>query len=143
MIQPFILNMNYEDNLERAYERMDNNTEIIDERFDPPVPQYEIDGNFTVFRNLKSTADYLNRDTGELFTFIKEELATNGSINNERGRFKGKFNGEELETVINEFTERYVLCSQCNSPDTKYIERAGVETVKCTACGATKPKDTE
>jgi translation initiation factor 2 subunit 2 len=135
--------MNYENNLDRAYERMDNNAESGEDRFNPPIPKYETDGNFTVFRNLKSTADYLNRDTRELFTFIKEELATNGSINNERGRFKGNFKGNELEEVIDEFTKRYVLCGQCNSPDTKYIERAGVETVKCTACGATKPKDKE
>ena len=135
--------MNYENNLDRAYERMDNNLDSGKDRFDPPVPQYEIDGNFTVFRNLKSTADYLNRETSELFTFIKEELATNGSIDNERGRFKGNFSGKELEKAIDKFTERYVLCGECNSPDTKYIERAGVETVKCTACGATKPKDKE
>lgn len=132
--------MSYEEYLDRAYENMDEQLNTSNKRFDPPTPQYEIDGNFTVFRNLKSTADYLNRDTRELFTFIKEELATNGSIDGQRGRFKGDFNGKDLENIINEFIDIYVLCTECKSPDTKYEEVAGVEIVKCTACGATRPK---
>lgn len=132
--------MDYEEKLDRAYENMEQNTLNSNTRFNPPNPQYEIDGNFTIYRNLNQTAKYINRDVEELFTFIKKELGTNGSYDEKRGRFKGDFDSDDLQEVLDEFIEKFVTCSQCGSPDTKYQIQAGVSVIKCTACGATQPK---
>lgn len=132
--------MNYEQRLDRAYENMERNLTEINKRFNPPNPQYEIDGNFTIYRNLNQTAKYINRDVEELFTFIKKELGTNGSYDETRGRFKGNFDSENLQNVLDDFIEKFVTCSQCGSPDTKYQIQSGISIIKCTACGATNPR---
>lgn len=135
--------MNYEDMLDRAIEDIDYSTKSSAGRFNPPAPDCEYDSNFTIFNNLKRTAKYVNRDPDELFTFIKNELATNGSLNQESGRFKGEFSSQDLTEVVDKFVNKFVLCEECNSPDTVYETVNRINMIKCTACGASRPKPME
>lgn len=127
--------------LDRAIEDIDYSKTNSAGRFNPPDPECQKDGNFTEYRNLHRTAKYVNRDPSELFTFIKNELATNGTLKDDSARFKGSFTDNDMLEVINEFINEFVLCMECNSPDTKYESINGVDMIKCTACGASRPKN--
>lgn len=132
--------MDYDQMLERAIDKTTNHTEK-GSRFDPPTPDTQEDGAFTLYNNFRSTANYLNRDIKELQTFFKEELATNASLDDSgRVRFKGEFSAQDLKDALDAYVDAYIMCDQCTSPDTKFETQHGVEIIKCTACGATNPK---
>lgn len=132
--------MNYEDMLDRAYDDIEKVKGENDVRLEIPEPDTQKDGSYTVFHNFSDTADVMNRDESELLTYLKEQMATSGSIDNKKARFKGSFSENKLSEYIDQYLENFVKCEECGSPDTKYVKRAGVEIIKCTACGASNPK---
>ncbi len=132
--------MEYDDMLDRALEQTANLGDGGG-RFSPPEPEIQEDGAFTIYKNFRATAKYMNREVPELLTFFKDELATNASLDaSERARFKGEFDLSDLNSALDEYLDGFVLCEQCSSPDTHYEELQGVEVIRCDACGATAPK---
>ena len=37
------------------------------------------------------------------------------------------------------YAKTFVLCQECNKPDTELMKEGGVLVMKCTACGAKHP----
>ena len=66
-------------------------------------------------------------------------MATAATISEGKLMLKGKFSSEQLQRIIADYTNRYVLCKECKRPDTKVIENKGVKMLKCEACGALAP----
>lgn len=132
--------MDYEDMLERAMDEVEQNLKQ-ENRFSVPDADTTEDGSFTVYENLSSTAKECNREEKEILTFLQNELATNATVTSSgESRFKGNFTSSDFEEAIDKYVNDFVRCSQCSSPDTRYESQAGVEVIRCTACGATNPK---
>lgn len=125
----------YEDMLDEALEKIPE-TQSKKERFKIPKADVDVSGNQTNLKNLKSIADDLGRDPDHLMKYLLNELGTAGNREVSNARFQGKFDEDEVQERIDDYTEKYVLCNECGRPDTKLEKESGVTILRCEACGA-------
>ncbi len=130
--------MEYDEALDKAYE---NITEVTKhgERFEPPEFNIRVEGNSTIITNFRDVAEKLDRDENHLMKHVLGEIGTAGHLENRRARLKGEFSEENLQEALKTYIEKYVLCSECNRPDTRLEKQKGTLTLKCEACGAFSP----
>ena len=126
----------YDDHLDRALERTPEIEDSAD-RFDVPDPEVRQEGNVTVYENFQDTLDRLDRDDEHVLKFLQNELGTSAHID-ESGRacLTGEFGRGRISDAIDEYTEEYVLCSECGLPDTRLEREQGAVLLRCEACGA-------
>jgi translation initiation factor 2 subunit 2 len=128
--------MDYDDMLDRAMVDAPD-IEGTTDRFDVPDPEVRQEGNVTVYENFQATTKRLGREDDHVMKFLQNELGTSGHID-ERGRARltGDFGERRLRDAIDEYTDEFVLCSECGLPDTRFEREAGVLLLRCEACGA-------
>ncbi len=129
------MSKDYEELLDRALDEIPDATKE-ENRFNIPKADIDVSGNRTTLKNLKSIANDLGRDPDHLMKYLVNELGTAGNREGSKGVFQGKFRKSEVQERIDEYTEEYVLCSECERPDTKLIKEGRVKLLKCDACGA-------
>ena len=121
----------YEDLLERAIDQLP--PEVFEhKRFKIPK----------VIKNFKDVAEGLNRDPQHLLKFLMRELGTAGNIEGQRAILQGKFTHYLINERIEDYVDKYVICHECNRPDTRIIREGRIFLLKCAACGATAPLKT-
>lgn len=128
--------MDYEEHLDRALEETPD-IQGSAQRFSLPDPEVRQEGNVTVYENLQSTLDTLDREIDHVMKYLQNELGTSASID-ERGRLRltGEFRQSRVQEAMEEYAERFVLCSECGLPDTRLEKENGAEILRCEACGA-------
>lgn len=109
------------------------------ERFEIPEPELLFEGKTTVFRNFGDIADRLNREMEHLLGYLLKELGTAGAMDARRIIFKSKLNSKQITDKLEDYAKTYVLCTECNRPDTKLIKDGRTLVLDCTACGAHRP----
>ncbi len=109
------------------------------ERFEMPTVKGHIEGNKTIITNFQQVADTLRREHSHLLKFLLKELATPCTLTGNRLVFGRKINSKEINEKIEKYAKIYVLCKDCNKPDTQLMKEDGVLLIKCTACGAKHP----
>lgn len=109
------------------------------ERFEIPKAIVTKEGVRTIVRNLTQIAKILNRNEEHIYKYLVKSLGTAGIIDNGRLILQGKFTEEEIQKEINEYVKIYVLCKECNAPDTELIKEERVLFMRCLACGAKQP----
>jgi translation initiation factor 2 subunit 2 len=128
--------MDYDEMLDRGIEQTPD-IEGSSERFEVPDPVVRQEGNVTVFENFQEVRRQLDRDEDHVMKFLQDELGTSGHIDESgRARLTGEFNQRRLDDAIEEYTEEFVLCSECGLPDTRLEREQGALILKCDACGA-------
>ncbi len=132
------LSKDYHEMLEELYQKMPPRR-IKTERFRVPAVESFIHGNKTVFVNFKEIAEYLNRDTKILRVYLAKELAVPVSPSNGRLVLHGKIDNRTLQSAIEYFVKKYVICPVCEGPDTKLIISKKNWVIKCEICGAESP----
>ncbi len=130
--------MEYGDSLDRALDSVPD-IESSGERLSVPDPVVQTDGAFTRFTNIDAVADALNRETEHLHRFTQQTLATSGKLEDGVGRYNGDFDEQDVQRVIDEYTEEYVRCSECGLPDTRLVQEDRTLMLRCDACGAFRP----
>lgn len=125
----------YEEMLDRAMDELPE-TRAKKTRFEIPEADVDVSGNQTMLKNLNSIANDLGRDPDHLMKYLLNELGTAGNGEGSSARFQGRFDQEAVQKRINQYTEGYVLCSECKRPDTRLEKEAGVTILRCEACGA-------
>ena len=125
----------YEKLLEDAYKKL-KPIEKGRERFEIPLIEGHIEGNKTIITNLHQIASYLRRDLGHLLKFLLKELATPGTIKNNRLILMRKISSQKINEKIQQYSEEFVVCRQCGKPDTELIKEKGFLFMHCLACGA-------
>lgn len=128
----------YETLLERAKKKLPQTLESHD-RFQVPEPDVMIEGKTTVLRNFGDIADTLRRDPDHLLAYLLRELGTAGSIEGRRVVFKGKVATASIADRIRDYVDEYVLCSECNRPDTRIAKEGRILILVCETCGAHRP----
>jgi translation initiation factor 2 subunit 2 len=126
----------YDDHLDRA---MDETPEIegSGDRFDVPDPDVRQEGNVTVYENFQDTLDRLGREGDHVLKFLQDELGTSAHIDESgRARLTGEFGQRRIADAVDEYTDEFVLCSECGLPDTKLEREQGALLLRCEACGA-------
>ncbi|WP_416839856.1 translation initiation factor IF-2 subunit beta [Haloferax sp. DFSO52] len=128
--------MDYDEQLERALSEAPDVNDGGD-RFTVPDPVVRHEGNVTVYENFAETHDRLARDASHLQKFLQSELGTSAQLDDTgRVRFTGDFKQRRVAAALDEYVESFVLCSECGSPDTKFVTQQGATVMKCEACGA-------
>lgn len=125
----------YEQLLEDAYKNL-KPIENSKERFEIPKIEGHIEGTKTILTNLSQIASYLRRDYNHLLKFLLKELATSGSIKNNRVVLQRKISSIKINEKILEYAKEYVICRQCGKPDTELIKEKSFLFINCLACGA-------
>lgn len=128
----------YEKLLDRAKEKLPEKLQSHD-RFQVPEPDIMIEGKTTVIRNFGEIADKLRRDPDHILGFLLRELGTAGTLEGTRVVFKGKVATAAVADRIRSYVDEYVLCSECNRPDTKIVKDGRVLILTCETCGAHRP----
>lgn len=128
--------MDYDEMLDRALEETPD-IEGDSDRFDVPDPDVRQEGNVSVYENFQATVRRLGREEDHVMKFLQNELGTSGHIDESgRARLTGDFNERRIQQAIEEYTEEFVLCSECGLPDTHIVREQGVVLLQCEACGA-------
>ena len=128
----------YEALLERAKQKLPVTLESRD-RFQVPEPDVMIEGKTSVIRNFGEIVDVLRRDPQHLLGYLLRELGTAGTMEGRRVVFKGKVTASQVAERIKSYVDEYVLCSECNRPDTRIVKDGRVLILVCETCGAHRP----
>ena len=128
----------YESLLDRARDKIP--TEISERaRWTLPDPGILIEGNQTIIRNFSELISKMDRDPNHVYQFLLNELGTSGTRESARVMFKGRIPPKRIRGKIVNYVKSYILCNQCNAPDTHFVKEERTTLMKCQACGATRP----
>ena len=134
-IEAELLDMNYDDLLEKGREQV-SEEEGSAERFEMPEVKSRKKGSNTAIENFSEIADDLGREEKHLSKFIQSEMGTSGQIEGKELVLNGEFRRGHVQSKVEDYADEYVICPECNRPDTKLTKEKGVEIMKCQACGA-------
>ncbi len=110
--------------------------EVAEDRFKVPIADVFYEGNTTVIRNFDKIANTLNRPADQILKFLLGGLGTAGEIVGSRAVFQGKIPARNIKNKIKEYVDTYVICSECNRPDTHLVKKGRTTLIRCDACGA-------
>ncbi|MBQ3621137.1 MAG: translation initiation factor IF-2 subunit beta [Methanosarcinaceae archaeon] len=132
--------------MDSAYEKLLNRAiaelpdeETSDDRFIVPESRLFSEGKATVLENFSNITDTLRRDPDHVMKYLPRELGTAGKIEGGRAVFQGRFTRDQMDSHIKSYVDEYVICSECNRPDTTLEKMDRVLILKCAACGAHRP----
>ncbi len=131
----------YDELLNRAIDQLPQKV-LETKRFQVPKAYSMIQGNRTMIQNFSEIADTLNRDPQHILKFLLRELGTAGNLEGSRAIMQGKFTHYVINDRINDYVNRFIICHECNSPDTRIIREDRIFILKCEACGAKAPLKT-
>ncbi len=131
----------YNELLDRAIEQLPEKV-FESKRFTVPRAYSVIQGNRTIIQNFSEVADAMNRDPQHVLKFLLRELGTAGNLEGSRAIMQGKFTHYLINDRIEDYVKRFVMCHECNRPDTKIIREDRIDILKCEACGAKAPLKT-
>lgn len=88
--------------------------------------------NTTVITNLDEVCKSLSREPEDVMKWFRNALATRVTKNT----LSGRLSAEVLQTFLQDYINRFVLCESCGNPETKMkvAKRSGVK-LGCHACG--------
>lgn len=93
----------------------------------------------TVLVNMGEVAKALNRPATYPTKYFGCELGAQTQLDTKNDRYivNGAHEAGKLQDILDGFIRRYVLCASCDNPETVLgvLQRKGVITTKCRACG--------
>lgn len=110
--------------------------EVSEDRFKLPKAEIFYEGNTTVIKNFDKIADAINRKPDLILKFLLGGLGTAGEISGTRVVFQGKIPARSIQDKIKDYIDTYVMCSECNRPDTHLVKQGRTMLIRCDACGA-------
>ncbi len=108
-------------------------------RWTLPEPEILIEGSQTIIRNFSELVSVMDRDANHVYQFMLNELGTSGTREKHRVLFKGRIPPKRIKGRIVNYVRTYILCGQCNAPDTRFVKEGRTTLLKCQACGAKRP----
>ena len=130
--------VDYTSLLARAREKLPQ-IQVSTDRFQVPEPDVMVDGKNTVLRNFQEIAGVLRRPPDHVIGFLARELGCPGVLDLPRAYLKSKIPKESIAQRLREYTEKYVICSECHRPDTHLSKDGRFTLLVCEACGAQRP----
>ncbi len=109
------------------------------ERFVVPDPDVMTDGKNIVIRNFQEIAAVLRREPSHLIGFLAREFGCPGVLDLPRGVLKSRLTKDQLAARLRDYTQKYVICSECKRPDTHLSKDGRFTVLICEACGAQRP----
>jgi len=128
----------YEKLLDEAYKKV-KVVKTGGERFEIPKAEGQISGKNTIITNIAQIAAYLRRPLDHLAKYLQKELAVPGKIDGDRLILITKLNSQKVNDKIQQYAKEFVICPECQKPDTEIIAEKGIKFKHCLACGAKSP----
>lgn len=128
----------YEKMLDRARAALPEKTQAF-ERFETPAIESFQQGSKTIIRNFDAILQKIRREPAILAKYFSKELAVPATMEGNKLVLNGKFYERNLRDKLQAFVDAAVVCKECKRPDTKIIEKDGIKTMICEACGARSP----
>lgn len=128
----------YEQMLKEAEKKISRDASK-ESRLEIPSPNVIIQGNKTFITNFIDITNSIRRDPKHLAKFLFRELAKAGHIDNNRLILQGKVMKSLVQNKIDSYMKEFVLCKECNRPDTLIVKEGRLIFLKCEACGAKQP----
>tara|TARA_B100000700_G_scaffold248718_1_gene278680 strand:- start:7952 stop:8437 length:486 start_codon:yes stop_codon:yes gene_type:complete len=128
----------YESLLDRARDKIPDQISSRS-RWTLPEPDVLIEGSQTILRNFSELVSMMDRDADHVYHFLQNELGTSATREKGRVLLKGRIPPRRIKERIVAYVKTYILCHQCNAPDTSFIKEDRTTLLKCQACGATRP----
>jgi len=125
----------YEQMLEEATKKISKST-TKESRLEIPSPNVIIQGNRTFITNFTEIADSIRRNPKHLAKFLFRELAKPGHLGTNRLILQGKVITSLVQNKIDDYIKEFVICKECNRPDTHFEKEGRIKFIKCEACGA-------
>jgi len=126
---------NYEKLLEEAYGKI-KKAEGNGERFEVPKVEGHFEGKKTIITNFCQIASIFRRNPEHLQKFLLKELAASGQKEGDRLLLNIKVPSSKINQKIEEYANEFVICKECNKPDTELMREDRITFIKCMACGA-------
>lgn len=126
--------MDYDQLLKRAKSNLPQRKQ--GERFEIPRPVVQQVGRQTYIRNFSEIAKILRREPRRIAKYMFKELAVPGAVSGNELVLQGKINFSMIDQRLRDYVKGFVLCHECDKPDTTIIEEKGIAFIKCEACGA-------
>ena len=124
--------------LDRAKEKLPDTIESH-ERFELPDLDIIQEGKITIFRNFMDVVTKVRREPEHLLQYLLKELGAPGNLEDRRVVFKAKLRVSDIDERVRDYTETYVICSECGRPDTRMEKDDRTLMLVCEACGARRP----
>jgi translation initiation factor 2 subunit 2 len=128
----------YEQMLKEAEKKISRNISK-ESRLEIPSPNVVIQGNRTFITNFTDIANSIRRNPKHLAKFLFRELAKPGHENGNRLVLQGKAVKNLIQNKIDAYIKEFVICKECNRPDTHIVKEDRLTFLKCEACGAKQP----
>ena len=127
--------LDYKNLLKRVIESTPKK-EVSDDRFKLPKAEIFYEGNTTVIKNFDKISDAVNREPDLILKFLLGGLGTAGELDGGRVVFQGKIPAKSVSDKLKEYIDTFVICSECNRPDTHLVKQGRMMLIRCDACGA-------
>ena len=127
--------VNYRSLLKRVIESKPKN-EVLDDRFKLPKAEVFYEGNTTVIKNFDKISDAINRTPDLILKYLLGGLGTAGELEGGRAVFQGKIPMKSVQDKLKDYIDTFVMCSECNRPDTHLVKEGRTMLIRCDACGA-------
>ena len=128
----------YEKLLEEAYSKV-KVVKTGGERFEIPKVEGQISGKNTIITNIAQIAAYLRRPLDHIAKYLQKELAVPGKIDGDRLILITKLNSQKVNDKVQQYAKEFVICPECQKPDTEIVAEKGIKFKHCLACGAKSP----
>jgi translation initiation factor 2 subunit 2 len=110
--------------------------EVVEDRFKLPKAEIFYEGNTTVIKNFDKISDAVNREPDLILKYLLGGLGTAGEQDGGRVVFQGKIPARGIQDKLKDYIDTYVMCSECNRPDTHLVKQGRTVLIRCDACGA-------
>jgi len=125
----------YEKLLEQAYKEV-KQVGSSSGRFEIPKLQGHFEGRKTVLTNFFQIASHLRRKPEHFQKFILKELAASGHAEGDRLILNLKVPSAKINQKVEQYVKEFVLCKECEKPDTELKKQDRLTFIHCLACGA-------
>ncbi|MBS3133367.1 translation initiation factor IF-2 subunit beta [Candidatus Woesearchaeota archaeon] len=127
--------MEYEELLKRARKELPELSEEV-ARFEIPKARGHVQGNRTVISNFHQIAELVGRPVEHLLKYVLRELAAPGDLTSSALIIGTKIPASRINEKVVQYVKEFVICPECNRPDTKLVKEDKINFIKCSVCGA-------
>jgi len=127
--------MEYEKLLEEAYSKV-KQVDTSSQRFEIPKISGHFAGKKTILTNFFSIASHIRRNPEHFQKFMLKELAASGQREGERLVLNMKVPSAKINLKVEQYVKEFVLCKECQKPDTELLKEDRLAFIHCLACGA-------
>lgn len=100
-------------------------------RYKMPAIRTRFERRATVITNLEEIAKSLSRPTDLIIAFLSITLGCGKTTN----KLMGHHEEAELQGLLRNFVDRFVICGMCKNPETSISSRKQHIRITCKACG--------